>query len=209
MVRFILTNVTTVLFVWPTMVFAQVTADGVPPRLHPPMTSAQEDWSPRPHTYVEPAELRLPSAEELKTVEVRGREFHIRRTPAKAYLSDEQQRQAEDEGIAFGFFDRDDESLYFWGGGGGGRFSHERLVVEDCTFVIDFEPGMHPGGDFGRWDPHRAANLHQSRSSENCETRRFMDFLCCRFFRTSHTSSRFSLTSSAMSASRIGRERIR
>lgn len=118
--------------------------------LHPPLTAEQPDFTPRPYTYVEPALLDLPSEEPLATTVVRGRTYHIRRVPPGAY-----DPARETEGAAI--YENQEESLYFRSPATSGRESRERLIVEDCVFIIDFEPGTHPGGDFDRWDTRRGA----------------------------------------------------
>ncbi len=45
-----------------------------------------------------------------------------------------------------------DQTLFFKGSGRGGRESRERLIIEDCTFVMDFKEG-----DFSKWDALRSA----------------------------------------------------
>ena len=118
--------------------------------LHPPITRAERDFKPRPYSYVEPEPLDLPSDENLTTTTVRGREYHIKRTPSGAY-----EAKRETDGATI--YENAQESLYFRGTGTSGKDSNERLIVEDCTFVIDFEPGTHPGGDFKQWDTRRGA----------------------------------------------------
>ena len=118
--------------------------------LHPPITAAEQDFTPRPFEYVEPAPLNLPSDEEFTTTTVSGREYHIKRVPKGAY-----DKSRETDGAAI--YENAEESLYFRGTGTSGKDSNERLIIEDCTFVIDFQPGSHPGGDFGDWDTRRGA----------------------------------------------------
>jgi len=118
--------------------------------LHPPLTADEPSFEPRPYTYVEPAPLDLPSDEDLSTTIVEGRHYHIKRVPAGAY---DPARETDGARI----FENDNEALYFRGTGDSGKHSNERLIVRNCTFVIDFEPGDHPGGDFKRWDPRRGA----------------------------------------------------
>jgi len=132
--------------------------------LHPPLTAAAPDFEPRPYRYREPAPLDLPSDADLRTTVVEGRHFHIKRPPAGAY---DPARETEGARI----FENEEEALYFRGTGGSGRESRERLIVRDCTFVIDFEPGDHPGGNFGKWDPRRGAIVVEGYREvviENC-----------------------------------------
>lgn len=118
--------------------------------LHPPLTAAEQNFTPRPFEYVEPAPLNLPSDEELTTTTVKGREYHIKRVPAGAYDKEREVKGAQ-------IYENGEEALYFRGTGGSGKYSKERLIVEDCTFVIDFEEGTFPGGDFKDWDTRRGA----------------------------------------------------
>jgi hypothetical protein len=122
-------------------------------RLHAPIVAAEgatttDIFTPRPYTYVEPRPLALPSTEDLKTVTIRDREYTIRRTARwPAGMTPE---KAKAEGLAL--YEKNDEALFFLGSGGGGLKSRERLVVEDCTFVLDFQQG-----DFEKWDAKRCA----------------------------------------------------
>ena len=122
-------------------------------RLHAPTVAAegttqQEMFSPRPYAYVEPRPLALPSTEALKTVTIRNREYVIRRTAR--WPAEMTPEKARSEGLAL--YEKNDEALFFMGSGGGGLKSRERLVVEDCTFVLDFQEG-----DFDKWDAKRCA----------------------------------------------------
>ena len=49
-------------------------------------------------------------------------------------------------------YEAEDQTLYFKGSGRGGRESKERLIIEDCTFIVDFQHG-----DFTKWDALRSA----------------------------------------------------
>ncbi len=49
-------------------------------------------------------------------------------------------------------YEHADQTLFFKGSGRGGRESRERLIIEDCTFVMDFKEG-----NFGAWDALRSA----------------------------------------------------
>jgi hypothetical protein len=119
---------------------------------HAPITREAVDYTPMPQTWSEPRRLGLPSAEQLATVEIRDRTFHIKRVSPRAKLDAATRAAAAATPGGLAVHEQDDEALFFLGSGGGGRFSGERLVVENCTFVIDFEQG-----DFEAWDPRRSA----------------------------------------------------
>lgn len=127
---------------------------------YPPVTIDQPDTAPRPVAWVEPPPLDLPSDEDLATTTLKGRTYHIvRRSKGGAdaqyrrwLASQGRAPEGFDPKAAFAVFDADDESPAFIGSGGAGRFSRERLIVEDCTFLIDFAEG-----DFEKFDPLRSA----------------------------------------------------
>ncbi len=109
---------------------------------HAPLTIARDEPTPpidRP--WREPNVPELPTAEALRTVTVRGRTFEITGVHPDANGA---------PGLAL--HEPGDRALYFTGTGGGGLRSGERLIVEDCTFVLDFREG-----DFARWDARRCA----------------------------------------------------
>jgi hypothetical protein len=121
-------------------------------RLHAPITAPadatkEQIFAPRPYTYVEPQALSLPSTAELKTITIRDREYTIRKTPSRPGVTPE---QITAEGIAW--YDKSNEALFFQGSGGGGLKSKERLIVENCAFVLDFQEG-----NFDKWDVGRCA----------------------------------------------------
>lgn len=121
-------------------------------RLHPPVTAPAEAtqeqiFAPQPYVYVEPAPLALPSTADLKTITIRDREYVIRKTPWRPGVTPEQRKA---EGVAW--YDKLDEALFFQGSGGAGLNSKERLIVENCTFVLDYQEG-----DFDKWDVGRCA----------------------------------------------------
>lgn len=57
-----------------------------------------------------------------------------------------------DPKAAIARYEQSHEALYFKGSGRGGRESRERLIVEDCTFIMDFQQG-----NFDAWDALRSA----------------------------------------------------
>ncbi len=119
-------------------------------RLHAPLTAPkdtpmEELAKPAPFDYAPPRPLALPSDEDLATTVVRGREYAIRRVSRQRDLD-------TPPGTAVALFEPSDEALYFKGSGTCGLESRERLVVEDCTFVLDFQEG-----NFQKWDAERCA----------------------------------------------------
>lgn len=121
-------------------------------RLHPPITAPadatrEQIFAPLPYTYEEPRPLALPSTAELKTITIRDREYTIRKTPWRPGTTPE---QIKTNGVAW--YDKSDEALFFQGSGGGGLRSMERLIVENCTFVLDYQEG-----NFDTWDAGRCA----------------------------------------------------
>ncbi len=126
----------------------------------PPETIPQLDPSPRPVEWVEPAALDLPSDENLQTITVKDRTFTITRISKAADTQTFhrwQARQGEapagfDANAAFASYEKPDEALSFVGSGTGGKRSAERLVVQGCTFIIDFQEG-----NFEKFNPRRSA----------------------------------------------------
>lgn len=86
--------------------------------------------------------VEIPSDLPLETTEVRGKTFRIH-SPAK---------ELEGEAAPGLAVQREGETLFFKGTGGGGVKSKERLVVEDCVFIMDLRQRK-----FDRWNPRRAA----------------------------------------------------
>lgn len=131
-----------------------LTTAGAAPQFHPPLTADQPETTPRQVQWQEPPALALPSAEELKTVTVKGRTFHITKVSKGSEVifskKPEEKAKLAQEGVAI--YEAEDEALFFNGTGGGGRKSAERLIVEDCVFTIDFQEG-----NFVLWDPRRSA----------------------------------------------------
>lgn len=126
------------------------TDDDIRLRLHAPLTAPkstpmEELARPVPFDYVTPQPLSLPSAEALETTVVRNRDYVIRRVSRRRDLD-------TSPGTAVALFEPSDEALYCRGSGTCGLESHERLVVEDCTFVLDFEEG-----NFEKWDAERCS----------------------------------------------------
>ncbi|MBC8041108.1 MAG: hypothetical protein H7Y06_11230 [Opitutaceae bacterium] len=119
---------------------------------HAPITLDAPDFTPRPQTWSEPRRLGLPSDEKLTTVEIRDRTFNIKRVSSRAQLGKSTRAAVAVTPGGLAVHEKDDEALFFLGSGGGGRFSNERLIVENCNFIIDFEEG-----DFEEWDPRRSA----------------------------------------------------
>jgi len=104
--------------------------------------SPVQDFTPHSVPWVEPPLLTLPSAEELETFTVKGRTYDIKKISPGA---------GKDRAKPIADFNNANEALYFRGTGGGGLRSKERLIVEDCTFIIDFKEG-----EFETWSPRRA-----------------------------------------------------
>ncbi|MBC8126347.1 MAG: right-handed parallel beta-helix repeat-containing protein [Gloeobacteraceae cyanobacterium ES-bin-144] len=121
---------------------------------------------PKAVKWVEPKRLGLPSREDLVTHNIRGKTYHINRS-SKAVEHHLRLRAlaasggtGNSETVPPGFdplkpfasYEKLDESPAFLGGGGGGLRSKERLIVEDCVFIMDFTEG-----DFEKFDPKRSA----------------------------------------------------
>ncbi len=119
---------------------------------HQPITLDAPDFTPRPQVWEEPRRLGLPSAEQLHTVEIRDRVFQIKRVSPRAKLDRATRDAVANTPGGLAVHENPEEALFFLGSGGGGRFSSERLIIENCTFIIDFEEG-----DFESWDPRRSA----------------------------------------------------
>jgi hypothetical protein len=117
------------------------------PRLHPPETADGASISaPSQVAWEQPQPLNLPSAENLETITVKDRTYEIRRISSEKGIPKE---EIAAKGLAH--FENANEALYFRGSGGGGLKSKERLIVENCTFIIDFKEG-----DFENWTPRRS-----------------------------------------------------
>jgi len=129
---------------------------------HPPETQATAVFTPRAVDWVEPKPLALPSAEKLKTVEIRGKTYEIKRVATEPKTPEpEKAAEVPDGGVVsnagrpgVALYQNLNEALYFRSESNSGRKSDERLVVEDCTFILDFEEG-----DFDKWAPRRSAIL--------------------------------------------------
>lgn len=106
---------------------------------HQPETADASVPAPKPTVWKEPKPDPLPSAESLNTITISNQEFTI--TKAGAVIAPGAKEMPQDG-----------SSLVFQGSGGGGRKSSERLVVENCTFVMDFQ-----GGNLKNWDEKRCA----------------------------------------------------
>lgn len=138
------------------------TAAAIGREFHPPvMAPPPTVFTPRPQKWVEPQPLNLPSAEKLDTIVIRDKTFDIKRISKEAQDYAYRRWQVrngkvEDKNFdatkPFARYEKTDEALTFDGGGRGGRESKERLIVENCTFIIDFQEG-----DFGHFNPRRAA----------------------------------------------------
>ena len=126
----------------PLQVHATIQTPNGPRALHEPPTFDSMITTPRAVPWVEPKPLNLPSDEKLTTITVKGKTYDITKTAPRA--------KAGQELVAL--YDKSDEALYFRGSGRGGLESKERLVVEDCTFIIDFQEG-----NFEEWDARRGA----------------------------------------------------
>lgn len=132
---------------------AQSLPADVADRLHRPLLAqpGQSPFVPMERAFVEPKALNLPTGEKLKTYEVRDRQFVIKRVSKRTNIkTDEERARIHREGLAI--YEDDAEALYFRGSGGGGLASNERLIVENCTFVMDYSEG-----DFEKWDERRCA----------------------------------------------------
>lgn len=145
------------LFLAASSVWAQAapkTEIGLTSRFHPPITQQGDDTTPRPYNYQAPQPLALPSGEELKTITVKDRNFQITHVAKASDIikskKPEVQAQLETAGLAL--YQTDDEALFFKGTGGGGLKSKERLIVENCTFTLDFNQG-----NVTFWEPRRTA----------------------------------------------------
>jgi hypothetical protein len=121
-------------------------------QFRPPLLAqeGQDKYKPAAYAYVEPKALDLPSAEQLKTIEVKGRTYNITKVAGGSAIKEADKAEVAANGRAL--YENADEALYFHGSGGGGRRSNERLIIEDCTFIVDFQEG-----DFGKWDERRVA----------------------------------------------------
>lgn len=131
-----------------------------------PVTVETLDPKPIAVPWVEPKKVGLPSQLDLQTTTVKGRTYKIVRAPKAAQTfqynrwlatagkgkSTDKPPEGFDATLAFSTYDKEDEALAFYGSGRGGLESKERLIVEDCTFIIDFEEG-----DFGKFTPTRSA----------------------------------------------------
>jgi hypothetical protein len=94
-------------------------------------------------------------SDSARQVTLQGRELHRGAGPQLRFhtqASLDAEANAPEPGQAIAHYDDANESLYFRGSGRGGRESRERLIIEDCTFIMDFQEG-----DFGRWDARRSA----------------------------------------------------
>jgi hypothetical protein len=122
-----------------------------PRQLHAPETQEGKDTTPRVVKWVEPQPLRLPTAETLTTITVKGQTYDIKHIASGSKKSGDEATAAAPRAM-IALYDKADEALYFRGSGRGGLESKERLVIEDCTFVIDFQEG-----DFETYEPRRCA----------------------------------------------------
>jgi len=114
--------------------------------------------------WVEPKRLGLPGKEELATILIREKTYHIKQTSAAVGDHLRLRGLVAGGGTAgtvphgfnplapFASHEKLDEALAFFGGGGGGLRSKERLIVENCVFILDFTEG-----DFNKFDPKRSA----------------------------------------------------
>ncbi len=126
----------------------------------PPATIEKLDPTPRPVKWVEPTPEQLPSEEQLDTITVKGKQFKITRVNAAAddhgyqrYLVAQGRAAKDSKGAeAFAAYEKTNEALSFVGSGLAGVNSKERLIIEDCTFIIDFQEG-----NFGKFTPRRSA----------------------------------------------------
>ncbi len=124
-------------------------ADPQLPHLHPPLSVEERDNTPRPYTYVAPQPPDLPTEAELETVVISNRNYEI--TKASPKSAGPGRNSPMPQG-AVAAHEELDEALFFKSGAGSGLKSRERLVIENCTFTMDFQEG-----DFSRWDTRRSA----------------------------------------------------
>ncbi|RMD85160.1 MAG: hypothetical protein D6820_00280, partial [Lentisphaerae bacterium] len=122
---------------------------------HQPITAqnGEDPFRKRDVKFVEPSPLNLPSKEELTTYRVADRTYHIKQIAPESWTwsqTEEGKKKMLSDGIAV--YENPNQALYFHGTGGGGRRSRERLIVENCTFVIDYQKG-----NFKKWDDKRCA----------------------------------------------------
>lgn len=106
---------------------------------HPPLVQEKPTFVPLPHPYAYPVIAPLTSDAELETVTLTNRTWTIVRV------------SESDENAPGLHYNASGEALYF-NSGKPGLDSTERLVVEDCTFIIDFQEG-----DFDNWRATRCA----------------------------------------------------
>lgn len=132
----------------PPKIHATISTPSGPRQLHAPETQDTINTTPRVVAWVEPKPLNLPSNELLTTISVKGKSYNIKRVAPLPKKSEESAKSR----AMIALYDQADQALYFRGSGRGGLESKERLIIEDCTFIIDFEEG-----DFERFEPRRAA----------------------------------------------------
>lgn len=122
-------------------------------RLRPPKVLETESFAIEPNIYTEPAPLALPSTEALETITIRDQDFVITAVaPGSDILLSKKPEDHETAKAGLALHAGDGTNLVFKGTGGAGLRSKERLIVENCTFVIDFQKG-----NFGLWDARRCA----------------------------------------------------
>jgi hypothetical protein len=119
-------------------------------RFAAPATQPGVSTTPIVRPYVEPTPLHLPSEEPLDTISIKGKTYTINKLSEATRGIAEARKQP---GWA-GLYQHADATaaITLISKAAGGRVSSDRLVVEDCTFVIDFTEG-----DFEQWEPMRAA----------------------------------------------------
>lgn len=141
-------------------VSAEMKFDALPERrAFPPSVLNSYVPEPRPSQWKEPPRLSLPSDEKLFTTWVTNRTFHLVRVGddsahhlrLRAKADKGELVEGFDANAAYIYAESDSEVPVFLGSGQAGRFSNERLVVDGCTFIMDFQEG-----DFGRFDPLRS-----------------------------------------------------
>ncbi len=135
-------------------------------KLTGPQLVPELDPKPVKVPYVEPKPLGLPSQLDLETITVKGKTFNITRISGEAdkfqyhrwlaTVGKEKSADKPPEGFdplgSFAAYEKENEALAFYGSGRGGLESKERLIVEDCVFIVDFQEG-----DFDKFNPKRAA----------------------------------------------------
>ena len=106
-----------------------------------PQNSDERDYTPAAQIWFEPEAIQLSDRPAPHTVLVRDRQYHLKQTVSK-----------ETSGQAGAHFEDAETALHFRSESNTGRSAPERLVIDNCTFLIDFQRG-----NLEDWNPLRSA----------------------------------------------------